>query len=495
MNLSLVFLIGVSLLFSFPPYGYSALVFVSIAIFIIGLEKTKHGFAYGYVFYLGAVIAFIGYWFSYYFQLQLGTGYLLSYALTSVICLYTSLYIGIICLIYKRIRTTSPIFNLCALIPSLWVLTELIRGFFFPRSWYALGNTQVNSVIFRGYYPIFGAYFVSWLVVAISGLIACTLLTYKKELTLLKLIVCLSIFTGFSSILALIHYTKPYGKPITVALVQPSIFSTSNFSLQKLLEIEETSKNLVEKTNADLIVLPETVFGMDYHYLSPGYLDKLREEVNSKHQVLIFGSPMHFGLTPHRTGLVNIENPESPIYVKHYLVPFGEYNPLRNTFMEPILYDIGFRVNEYIAGSYRQAPVEILGQKFAFNVCYENTVNDYVADNARNATILLNQSDLSWYGKTQMKDVSLQFSQGRALENQRYFLQDGNTGDTAIINPKGKLEYKLPAFTSNTLVGTVQGYSGTTPFEIFGNIPIWLICCINILLAIKYREKRNKAPN
>jgi apolipoprotein N-acyltransferase len=49
---------------------------------------------------------------------------------------------------------------------------------------------------------------------------------------------------------------------------------------------------------------------------------------------------------------------------------------------------------------------------------------------------MLNQSDLSWYGQTTMKNDFFQFSQARALENQKYFLQDGNTGDTAfIVNP------------------------------------------------------------
>ncbi len=485
------FLIGLSLWLAFPPNAFGFMVFVSLSCFILGLERIKSGFWYGYAFYLGAVIAFIGYWFSYYFRLQLGTGYILSYLLTSLICFYTAFYIGIISFAYSRIKTCFSLFNLAFLFPSLWVITELVRGFFFPRSWYALGNTQVDSIIFRGYYPLFGDYFVSWLVVAIAGIIVYCCLNYSFRLWV-KLVAGLAVFFTISYFLSGIQYTKPYGKPIKVALVQPNIFSTTMFDLNKQIILENVSFQLASNASADLIILPETIFGIDYHYLTYGYFDKLKNLARQKNARLIFGSPINWPTSPHQTGILDISHPETPIYLKHYLVPFGEYNPLRGTFLEPVLDSIGFRIANYIPGEYKQKPIEMLGQKFVFNLCYENTINDYVAENAKTATILVNQSDLSWYGRTTMKDDSLQFSQARALENQRYFIQDGNSGDTVIINPQGRIEKRLPPFISDTLVSNVQGYSGITPFEFWQNFPIWLLCIISILIALilKYKYKK-----
>ena len=481
------FILGTSLVWAFPPHAISWVIFITMAIFLAGLERplTKSGFWYGYIFYLGAVVAFIGYWFSYYFRLQLGAGYFTSYALTSIICFYTSLYIGGITVLYRKIKTTSHLYNLVCLFPSLWVLTELIRGLFFPRSWYVFGNTQVNNVLFRGFYPILGVYFVSWLIIAIAGCFAYFILYKRHDLRaiikgMLAVLAGLAFCFGFAQI----QYTQKYGLPINISLLQPSTFSSTNpsYSQSIMLETEDISVQLIQKTSADLIVLPETVFGTDPHYLTFGFLDKLRQLTPNK--TIIFGSPISWNGSARQTGIVSLDHPGNLIYAKHYLVPFGEYTPFKGEIMNFLVNSVGFQISEYIPGSYYQQPVEILGQKFAFNLCYENAVNEFVAKNARNATILLNQSDLSWYGKTNMKDASLQFSQARALENQRYFLQDGNTGDTVVINPQGEIEQQIPAFQSDELTASVQGYSGTTPFEVIGNLPIWILCCANLIYAL-----------
>lgn len=481
----LALLLGGSLVFAFPPNARSYLIFVSMTLFILGLHHryTKSSFCYGYSFYLGAVVSFIGYWFSFYFRSQLGTGYIVSYLLTLIICFYTAFYIGIISFLYNKLRTLNNSFNLVVLLPSLWVLTELVRGLFFPRSWYVLGNILVDNPLFSGYYPIFGVYFVSWLIVAIAGFFCYFISFSLKSRTCLVFSLCIVIvWVGVSYVLSQIRYTHKYGSPISVALLQPSVFSTSFLTRQKLMETEDITQKLVKDANAKLIILPETIFGTDPHYLSDGYLDKLKELTKGK--VLVFGSPINWPAEPHQSGVVSLNNPNKLIYTKHYLVPFGEYIPLQgNPIMDFLVNSIGFNIINYLPGRYLQNPLIIDGQKFAFNICYENTINDFVAKNAKAATILINQSDLSWYGKTVMKDASLQFSQARALENQRYFLQDGNTGDTAVINPIGKIEQQIPAFESGSIVTNIQGYSGTTPFEFMGNIPIWLFSILSILWA------------
>jgi apolipoprotein N-acyltransferase len=105
---------------------------------------------------------------------------------------------------------------------------------------------------------------------------------------------------------------------------------------------------------------------------------------------------------------------------------------------------------------------------------------------------MLNQSDLSWYGQTTMKNDFFQFSQARALENQKYFLQDGNTGDTAFINRDGQVESHIEAYAAGAAVGMVQGYQGATPFARLGNTPIWLLCSLTIILTLFLRSKEVK---
>lgn len=482
---SFTLLLGMTANLAFPPHAISLLIFVTMTIFCYLLERRGHqsSFWYGYTFYLGAVIAFIGYWFSYYFRLQLGCGYLLSYLLTSIICFYTSLYIGIIALIYSRLKTRWQWFNLILLLPSFWVITELVRGWFFPRSWYALGYTQVNNPLLRGWFPLLGVYSVSWIILAIAGYTTYFLHHVSKK-NIIKMGSGIFIFLICSAILGQIHYTKPEGKPLTIALLQPSIFSSKNYTIQTLYDIETASTELLTATHADIFVLPETVFGTNYHSLTPGYLDQLKTIANINNAEILFGSSIHINQDTKYTGTLKLSDLENPVYVKHNLVPFGEYNPLKDTFMEPLVSAVTDQLSSYSAGTNTQEPAVIKGQKFAFNICYENTINDFVANSAKDATIILNQSDLSWYGETGMKDDFLQFSQGRALETQRYFLQDGNTGDTAVINPYGVIESSIAPFVAGALVSEVKGYSGITPFQVVGNYPVWIISLLIVFTMI-----------
>lgn len=490
---TLIFILGLGSGLTFPPMAFSWLIFIILAIFLSGLENKlfKYSFAYGYVFYLGAGISFIGSWFSYYFRLQLGCGYLISYFLTMILCLYGALYCGIISSIYTRIKLHSKFYNLVFLFPSLWVLTELIRGTFFPRSWYALGYTQVNNILFRGYFPLLGIYGVSWLIVALSGFAVYTLSKQNKR-GLIQLISGLLIFGGLSLTLAQIKYTTATGKPIKVALLQPSVFSTKNYTFVTRDSLEQASQQLVQNSDAELLVLPEAVFGTTYQYLTPGYLEQLNQIVESKSATLIAGVNLEDKSGNKYTGDVVSSDWNRAVYTKHNLVPFGEYNPLKKTPLAWILGDASEQITQYTPGIAVQLPYQFKDQKIAFNICYENTINDFVAFGAKDATIMLNQSDLSWYGQTTMKNDFFQFSQARALENQKYFLQDGNTGDTAFINRDGQVESHIEAYAAGAAVGMVQGYQGATPFARLGNTPIWLLCSLTIILTLFLRSKEVK---
>ncbi|MCX8514322.1 MAG: apolipoprotein N-acyltransferase, partial [Burkholderiales bacterium] len=291
------------------------------------------------------------------------------------------------------------------------------------------------------------------------------------------------LFSSVSYLLNKLDYTHPTGTPITVTLVQPNIASSKNFTQDDLKMIETTVDTLVQQSHGGLIILPETIFNTNYLNLTPGYLDKLSQLVKHNKSQLIFGSPFKMQDSIHQTGTLNLNHLQQPIYIKHNLVPLGEYNPLNITFINNLINRYNLQVPDFIPGNNIQQPFNYETQKLSFNICYENAINDYVALNARHASILVNQSDLSWYGKTFMKDLSSQFSQVRALENQRYFVQDGNSGDTLIINQEGKVVKSIPAFTTANLEFKVPGYIGITPFQRWLNYPIWLLCVFIIIFS------------
>jgi apolipoprotein N-acyltransferase len=128
----------------------------------------------------------------------------------------------------------------------------------------------------------------------------------------------------------------------------------------------------------------------------------------------------------------------------------------------------------------------VKGRPIAVNICYENGFGTELLYSAQQADFMLNVSDLSWYGTSTAKDQHLQISQARALENQRYFVQDTNSGLTAIIAPNGSIQNLAASFSRYILYGTIQGRSGSTPYQRYGDSLIISICLLMIALSSIY---------
>ena len=90
-------------------------------------------------------------------------------------------------------------------------------------------------------------------------------------------------------------------------------------------------------------------------------------------------------------------------------------------------------------------------------------------------TILLNVSNIAWFGDSIALPQHLQISQMRAIETGRPMLRATNTGATAVIGPDGSVAAELPPFTRGVLTASVQGYRGITPYVLAGNALVVLL--------------------
>ena len=100
--------------------------------------------------------------------------------------------------------------------------------------------------------------------------------------------------------------------------------------------------------------------------------------------------------------------------------------------------------------------------------------------------MLVNVSNLAWFGDSFAPWQHAQMSQMRALETGRMMLRATNTGVTAIIDAKGHLLASLPLFTAGSLSGEIQGYAGSTPYVRWGNAPVlalWGTLGLALLIA------------
>jgi apolipoprotein N-acyltransferase len=235
----------------------------------------------------------------------------------------------------------------------------------------------------------------------------------------------------------------------------------------------------LNETTASLVVAPETAIPLLPQQLPQDYHDALKARFAQGEQAALVGMPlgdMQQGYTNSVVGL----KPGAPPYRfdKHHLVPFGEFiPPLFRWFTDMMNIPLG----DFNRGPLGQAPFEWQGQRLAPNICYEDLFGEEIAwqftDPARAPTILVNVSNIAWFGNTVAIDQHLHISRMRALEFERPVIRATNTGATVIIDHRGRVTHSLPRHTRGVLTGDVEGRTAITPYAAWvsrlGLWPLW----------------------
>jgi len=185
-------------------------------------------------------------------------------------------------------------------------------------------------------------------------------------------------------------------------------------------------------------------------------------------------------------------------YDKHHLVPFGEFiPPLFRWFTDLMNIPLG----DFDRGALAQAPWAFAGQRIAPNICYEDLFGEELAagfaDAAQAPTVLVNLSNIGWFGDTVAIDQHLHISRLRAMELGRPMLRATNTGATAAIDHRGQVTHLLPRLTRGRLEAQVQGREGLTPYarwaSRWGLWPLWMGCMgvvATVVLSGRMRSRR-----
>jgi apolipoprotein N-acyltransferase len=152
-------------------------------------------------------------------------------------------------------------------------------------------------------------------------------------------------------------------------------------------------------------------------------------------------------------------------YDKHHLVPFGEFIPPGFRWFTNLLQ---IPLGDQTRGPAIAPPFVVKDQRVLPNICYENVFGEEIAAqldaDGSAATILLNVSELAWYGESIAIPQHVQMSQMRSLETGRPMLSATNSGATVVIDARGNIVHSLPYYQPGVLNATVQGTAGSTPY-------------------------------
>jgi len=404
---------------------------------------------------------------------------------TLLFCAFLALYPALVG--YLQARLGGPLAaRQLVLIPALWTLSEWLRGWIFTGfPWLSLGYSQAESPL-RGYAPLAGVFGLSWLVLLCAALLLALMRPTRRGAAVAALALVLGLGYGLDRI----EWTQPQGAPITVSLLQGNIAQDLKWDAGRFASTVQLYQRMIERSAARLTILPETAIPRFLDLLDPALVSALAASARRHGGDLIVGVPLRDGAGRYYNSAISLGASPSQRYDKIHLVPFGEFIPPGFGWVLSIL---KIPLADFSRGSTAQAPLALAGQKIAVDICYEDAFGEEIIRPLPQATLLVNVSNVAWFGDSLAPHQHLQISQLRALETGRGMLRATNTGMTAIIDHHGHVVAALPAFTQGTLSGSAQGRSGATPYVRWGNAPLLLLatllCCVYAL-----RHRKSAAP-
>jgi apolipoprotein N-acyltransferase len=148
-----------------------------------------------------------------------------------------------------------------------------------------------------------------------------------------------------------------------------------------------------------------------------------------------------------------------------------------------VLRILNIPLSDFSRGSVEQPPIAAAGQRVAVNVCYEDVFGDEIARRLPEATLLVNMSNVAWFGDSLAPAQHLQIARLRAIETARMHLAATNTGITAAIDRDGRVLARLPQFSEGRLEVLAQGYSGATPYSRYRDWPVVVVSLLVLAFA------------
>jgi apolipoprotein N-acyltransferase len=468
---------------AFSPWGLSPLAIVALALLVelwLRNDSPCAGLLIGLCFGLGLFGAGVS-WVYVSMHRFGGMPMPLAALATLIFCAYLALFPALTGWLQAKLRA-SPALRATLVIPALWTVSEWLRGWLltgFP--WLTLGTAYASGPL-AGYAPILGAHGVSFVAAACAGLLWAIARTRRRWLAVAALAVVLAIGAALRGI----EWSVPAGTPFQASLLQGNVPQDLKFDPARYALTLETYARLAEASPAKLIVLPETAVPRFLDRVDPAYLARLEAAAKRNGGDLLLGVPYRTSNQDYFNSVVSLGVSPHQIYSKIHLVPFGEFVPPG---LGALVRAMAVPLSDFSRGAPDQHTLAVAGQQVAPNICYEDI---FAAETARDlpaATLLVNLSNVAWFGDSLAPGQHLQIARLRAIETGRMHLTATNTGITAAIGRDGRILARLPQFVEGRLEIEVQGYAGSTPYSRGRDGPA-LVVALGVLAAFALRMRR-----
>jgi apolipoprotein N-acyltransferase len=469
------FLGGAATVFAFAPFELHPLAFFTFAALIhLWMDPAPRRCAWiGFGFGLGLFSAGVSWVYVSLHQFGMMPAPLAVIA-TAGFCAFLALFPAAAG--WLQARVPAPDWARAALlVPAAWTLFEWLLSWIFTGfPWLALGYSAAGWPL-QGYAPLGGVYVLSFITVSVAGML--WLIARQRP----KFVLVLVLVVGVGQALRHVQWSRPAGEPVSVALLQGNIEQEMKFRPERYARIAETYARLAEGSSARLIVLPETALPRFLHQIERPYLARLQAAAKRNGGDLLLGVPTLGEGDAYYNSVLTLGASPAQVYHKVHLVPFGEFIPPGFGWVLRIL---SIPLGDFSRGATEQPPLAVAGERVAVNICYEDAFGAEIARSLPDATLLVNVSNVAWFGDSLAPAQHLQIARLRAIETGRMHLTATNTGITAAIDRDGRVLRRLAQFTEGRLEVAAQGYTGATPYVRLRDWPIVLISLAILVIAV-----------
>lgn len=497
--------IGLGTLWSFSQVGYSLaflpwFTFVPY-LFMIKHEDYKSGFFYSWIF--GIFVYLLHLW---WLPIPIASAvfpdipnslkyfpWVFGWLINLIECAWHGLMYPCIFLLTKFITgKETKFFYLVA------PITTAVLDYFFPKIWHdQIGYSQYLFFHFSQIADIFGVPGITFLVIACnsSAIILIEAIFFKKNIrrSILLFMSIIGIII-ISSIYGILRYNQIMdisnnALKAKIGIVQGNYTGLDKYDQNKYPEMinkyNEYSNKLLSY-NPDLIVWPETAVPSLYE-ANTEYFDGIKKFSNiplltgihlfdlnnNKEQNKIYNSLV----------LISGDKKKLDYYNKIKLLPFGERFPI--PFLNIIFNFLGYQ--EFSPGS-EQKIMGIKNIRFSPNICYEAIIPDFIRRslhiNNKEANLIINATNDSWYGKTIEPKMHLRMTGFRSIENRKFLIRSTCTGYSAAFNATGDLIYCSSLFQPEAFIVEVALLEIKTIYKHGGWLFIFFLAIFNILILL-----------
>lgn len=394
---------------------------------------------------------------------------------------------------------------------AFWLLAELARGVWwtgFP--WGAGGYAHVQGPL-AALARWVGVYGVGAVAAALAMLLVQVRMSDLRSLRAWALVLLL----GAIGVAAALDrhcaveacHTPIQGRktPVPLVLLQGNIPQDEKFEPGSGVPMAlQWYRDLLLQPYRALVVAPETALPLLPQQLPEGYLQGLQDHFAQPERAALIGLPLGSMEEGYTNSVMGLRAGQSEVYRydKHHLVPFGEFiPPLFRWFTDLMRIPLG----DFNRGALVQPTFDWRGERFAPHICYEDLFGEelaalFVQPGRPAPTVLVNLSNIGWFGNTLAIDQHLAIARMRALEFERPMVRATNTGATAIIDHRGVVTHQLARHERGVLVGQVEGRDAApTPYAQWagrwGLWPLWAMGGLALLVAALRRRAQKGASH